>query len=79
LPPNINRVVPQAKQWRLWRLRRAPVEQSARLRETLKAIDAERLLVLTRVSQLDELADLVTAGVTDTTLTITTQPREEGR
>jgi len=76
---DINRVVPQAKQWRLWRLRRAPVERSAPLRETLKAIDAERMAALDRVSQLDELAALVTAGVTDTTLTITTQPREEGR
>ena len=76
---DINRVVPQAKQWRLWRLRRAPAEQSAPLRETLKAIDAERMAALDRVSQLDELAALVTAGVTDTTLTITTQPREEGR
>jgi hypothetical protein len=76
---DINRVAPQAKQWRLWRLRRAPAEQSAPLRETLKAIDAERMAALERVSQLDELAALVTAGVTDTTLTITTQPREEGR
>jgi len=76
---DINRVVPQAKQWRLWRLRRAPVEQSAQLRETLEAIDAERMSALERVSQLDELAALVTAGVTDTTLTITTQPPEEGR
>ena len=76
---DINRVVPQAKQWRLWRLRRAPVGQLAPLRETLKAIDAERVAALDRVSQLDELAVLVTAGVTDTTLTITTHPREEGR
>jgi len=76
---DINGVAPQAKQWRLWRLRRAPAEQSAPLRETLKAIDAERVAALERVSQLDELAALVTAGVTDTTLTITTQPPEEGR
>jgi len=51
----------------------------APLRETLKAIDAERMAALDRVSLLDELAALVTAGVTDTTLTITTQSREEGR
>jgi hypothetical protein len=76
---DINRVVPQAKQWRLWRLRCAPAEQLAPLRETLKAIDAERMAALDRVSLLDELAVLVTAGVTDTTLTITTQSREEGR
>jgi hypothetical protein len=76
---DINRVVPQAKQWRLWRLRCAPAEQLAPLRETLKAIDAERMAALDRVSRLGELAALVTAGVTDTTLTITTQSREEGR
>jgi len=76
---DINGVAPQAKQWRLWRLRRAPVGQLAPLRETLKAIDAERMAALDRVSQLDELAALLTAGVTDTTLTITNQPREEGR
>jgi hypothetical protein len=76
---DINRVVPQAKQWRLWRLRRAPAEQLAPLRETLEAIGAKRMAALDRASQLDELAALVTAGVTDTTLTITTQPREEGR
>jgi hypothetical protein len=79
LAADINSVVPQAKQWRLWRLRRAPAEQWALLRETLEAIDAERVAALDRVSQLDELAALVTAGVTDTTLTITPQPREEGR
>jgi len=45
----------------------------------LLVLDAERMSALERVSQLDELAALVTAGVTDTTLTITTQPREEGR
>jgi len=76
---DINRVAPEAKQWRLWRLRRAPGGQLAPLRETLKAIDAERVAALARISQLDELAALVTAGVTDTTLTITTHPREEGR
>ena len=76
---DINRLAPGAKQLRVWRLRRAPAEQSAPLRETLKAIDAERVAALDRVSQLDELAALLTGGVTDTTLTITTQPREEGR
>jgi hypothetical protein len=76
---DINRVVPQAKQWRLWRLRCVPAEQLAPLRETLKAIDAERMAALDRVNLLDEVAALVTAGVTDTTLTITNQSREEGR
>ena len=75
---DINRGSQQAKQWGVGPPRRAP-RQSAPLRETLKAIDAERMAALDRVSQLDELAALVTAGVTDTTLTITTQPREEGR
>jgi hypothetical protein len=68
---DINNVVPQAKQWRLWRLRRTPSEQQASLRDALKVIDAERLAALARVSQLDELAALVTTGVADTTLSIT--------
>jgi hypothetical protein len=76
---DINRVVPQAKQWRLWRLRSALGGQSAPLQETLKAIDAQRMAALNRVSELNELAVLLTAGVTDTTLIITTQLQEEGR
>jgi hypothetical protein len=79
LAADINSVVPDAKQWRLWRLRRAPAEQRAPLRETLEAIDAQRVAALERVSQLDELAALVTAAVTDTILTITTEPPQEGR
>ena len=86
LAADINNVVPQAKQWRLWRLRRTPAEQLASLRDVLKVIEVERLAALERVSRLDELAALVTAAVTDTTLTlttksqpITTEPPEEGR
>lgn len=76
---DINGVVAQAKQWRLWRLRRAPAEQRAPLRQTLRAIDAQRVAALERVSQLDELAALVTAAVTDTILTIATELPQEGR
>lgn len=96
LPPvlaaDINRAAPQAKQWRAWRLRRVLVSQSAALDETLKVIEAQRVAALDLVSQLEELAALVTAGVTDTILTISTtttntstgnrdahRPREEGR
>jgi hypothetical protein len=86
LAADINSVVPQAKQWRLWRLRRTPAEQLDSLRDILKAIEVERLAALERVNRLDELAALVTAGVTETTLTsatkpqpISTEPLQEGR
>ena len=71
LAADINSVAPQAKQWRLWRLRRVPAEQRSSLHDTLNAIHAQRDAALERVSQLDQLAALLTAGVTDTTLTIT--------
>lgn len=74
LAADINSVVPQAKQWRLWRLRRTPADQRDSLRDVLKAIEVERLAALERVSRLDELAALLTAGVTETTLTIATNP-----
>ena len=71
LAADINGVAAQAKQWRLWRLRRVPANQGRCLRDILNVIDVQRDAALERVSQLDKLAALLTAGVTGATLTLT--------
>lgn len=64
LARDINAVQPRSTAWRLWPVRITPAAHSERLTEVLTAIDDERQAAQRRLASLQQLADLVTDGVT---------------
>lgn len=74
LAADINAVEPQAKHWRLWRLRRTPDDQREALEAALAEIELARSAARRRLVDLDHLAAALTEGVTTERLTITRTP-----
>jgi hypothetical protein len=58
------------RRWRRWRPRQVPDAQRTALADALASVRLERESARRRLQQLDELADLVMAGVTAGTLTL---------
>lgn len=71
LATDINALEPEAKHWRLWRLRRTPDNQREALEAALAEIEEARSAARRRLGDLDQLAAALTEGVTTERLTIT--------
>lgn len=76
LAADINAVPARETQWRFWQVRRTPKDQAQPLVESLLAIERERAAAKSRLAQLDELADLVTDGVTSRSVTVRLRPQQ---
>ncbi|MQA77057.1 MAG: hypothetical protein GEV10_01010 [Streptosporangiales bacterium] len=64
LSADINALPVGAKTWKTWQVRRVPDEQIMPLVDALDDVQRHRAALADRMSQLDELADLITQGAT---------------
>lgn len=79
LAGDINAVTATTKDWRAWPIRTVPEVESAALDAALTALDRERESARTRISQLDELTNLITRGVANGSLGLTSAAmRDQG-
>ena len=78
LAADIQSMPPGHRRWRAWPVRQVALNQRAALADALTSLRWEQKQALDRLGQLDELTDLLMAGVTAGTITIASNAPSKG-